>query len=88
MTDIDNTRTSSVPDAAAATRSNPCTLVLFDASGDLTRRLLTPALYKLACDGLLPEPFGVVGVSKEDYTPTRSVTALPPASPSSTPAAA
>jgi glucose-6-phosphate 1-dehydrogenase len=59
MADADTTR-------AAAPRGDPCTLVLFGASGDLTRRLLTPALYNLAGDGLLPERFAVIGVSKED----------------------
>ena len=48
---------------------DPCTLVLFGASGDLTRRLLVPALYNLACDGLLPENFAVVGFSKDELTP-------------------
>ena len=42
--------------------SQPCVLVIFGASGDLTKRLLMPALYNLACDGLLPEQFALVGV--------------------------
>jgi glucose-6-phosphate 1-dehydrogenase len=41
----------------------PCILVLFGASGDLTRRLLMPALYNLACDGLLPERFALIGIA-------------------------
>ncbi len=32
----------------------PCTVVIFGASGDLTRRKLVPALYNLHLDGLLP----------------------------------
>src|SRR5687767_8613862 len=40
---------------------DPCVLVIFGASGDLTKRLLMPALYNLACDGLLPEQFALVG---------------------------
>ena len=36
-------------------RSEPCIMVIFGASGDLTKRLLVPALYNLACDGLLPD---------------------------------
>jgi glucose-6-phosphate 1-dehydrogenase len=39
-------------------------LVIFGASGDLTRRKLLPALYNLAEDGLLPDPFAVVGVAR------------------------
>jgi glucose-6-phosphate 1-dehydrogenase len=42
----------------------PCTMVIFGASGDLTRRKLVPALYNLALDGLLPERFAVVGVAR------------------------
>jgi glucose-6-phosphate 1-dehydrogenase len=42
----------------------PCALVIFGASGDLTRRKLFPALYSLAYRRLLPDGFGVVGVSR------------------------
>ena len=45
-----------------------CLLVLFGASGDLTKRLLIPALYNLACDGLLPERFAIVGVGRTEWT--------------------
>jgi len=41
-------------------------LVILGASGDLTKRLLMPALYNLACDGLLPEGFAVVGMARGD----------------------
>ena len=34
--------------------ADPCILVIFGASGDLTKRLLMPALFNLACDRLLP----------------------------------
>jgi glucose-6-phosphate 1-dehydrogenase len=36
-------------------------VVVFGASGDLARRKLLPALYDLACDGLLPERWAIVG---------------------------
>src|SRR6266545_2593493 len=39
----------------------PQTLVVFGASGDLTRRKLLPALYDLAYEGLLPEHYAIVG---------------------------
>jgi len=42
----------------------PCALVIFGASGDLTKRKLMPALYSLALRRLLPERFGVVGVAR------------------------
>ena len=47
---------------------DPCALVVFGASGDLTRRKLFPALYSLAVRGLLPEQFGVVGVARTQQT--------------------
>src|SRR5262249_34523287 len=49
-------------------RGEPCLLVLFGASGDLTKRLLVPALFNLACDGLLPERFALVGFALDELT--------------------
>jgi glucose-6-phosphate 1-dehydrogenase len=46
----------------------PCALVIFGASGDLTQRKLFPALYSLAFRRLLPEYFGVVGVARSEET--------------------
>ena len=43
--------------------ANPCTIVIFGAAGDLTKRLLMPALYNLAKDRLLPQEFAIVGVA-------------------------
>jgi glucose-6-phosphate 1-dehydrogenase len=40
--------------------------VIFGAAGDLTRRLLIPALYNLRRAKLLPEQFAVIGVSRRD----------------------
>jgi glucose-6-phosphate 1-dehydrogenase len=45
-----------------------CVMVLFGASGDLTKRLLMPALYNLACESMLPERFALVGVAMDDLT--------------------
>ncbi|HET9146936.1 MAG TPA: glucose-6-phosphate dehydrogenase [Acetobacteraceae bacterium] len=39
----------------------PCLIVIFGAGGDLTKRLLVPALYNLANTGLIPENFALVG---------------------------
>jgi glucose-6-phosphate 1-dehydrogenase len=44
----------------------PTTMVIFGASGDLTKRKLVPALYSLARDRLLPPMFNVVGVARRD----------------------
>jgi glucose-6-phosphate 1-dehydrogenase len=41
-----------------------CIVVIFGASGDLTKRKLMPALYRLAYDRRLPAGFAVVGVSR------------------------
>src|SRR5438477_7843430 len=51
---------------------DPCTMVIFGASGDLIRRKLIPALYNLAKNELLSREFAVVGVARsqmstEDY---------------------
>ncbi|HYZ18792.1 MAG TPA: glucose-6-phosphate dehydrogenase [Gaiellaceae bacterium] len=46
----------------------PCVLVIFGASGDLTRRKIFPALYALAYRRLLPESFAVVGVARTEWT--------------------
>ena len=47
---------------------DPCIMVLFGAGGDLTKRLLMPAIYNLACDGLLPESFAIIGADRTDLT--------------------
>jgi glucose-6-phosphate 1-dehydrogenase len=41
-----------------------CAVVIFGASGDLTRRKLVPALWSLFQGRVLPEPFAVVGVAR------------------------
>ncbi len=42
----------------------PCVMVIFGASGDLTRRKLVPALYNLTRERLLAPNFAVVGVAR------------------------
>ena len=46
----------------------PCAMVIFGASGDLTRRKLVPALYTLAVEGLLPPGFTVVGYARRQMS--------------------
>jgi len=48
----------------------PCIVVIFGASGDLTKRKLLPALYHLKQQSLLPEEFAVVGVARRDLSAT------------------
>jgi glucose-6-phosphate 1-dehydrogenase len=43
---------------------DPCTIVIFGASGDLTSRKLVPALYNLYLNDGLPKPFIIVGASR------------------------
>jgi glucose-6-phosphate 1-dehydrogenase len=45
---------------------DPCVLVIFGAAGDLTKRLLVPALGNLRRAGLLPKEFAVIGASRRD----------------------
>jgi glucose-6-phosphate 1-dehydrogenase len=45
----------------------PATLVVFGASGDLTRRKLLPAIYRLSRDQRLPARFSIVGVAREEF---------------------
>ena len=51
-------------------RAPSCTMVIFGAGGDLTKRLLMPALYNLARTELLPENFALVGVDRVEMTDT------------------
>lgn len=47
---------------------DPCILVIFGATGDLTARKLLPAIYNLARDGQLPSQFAVVGFARREKT--------------------
>lgn len=44
----------------------PCNLVIFGASGDLTKRKLLPAVYHLIQQGLLPDGFAIIGVDRDE----------------------
>jgi glucose-6-phosphate 1-dehydrogenase len=46
-------------------KPDSCSFVIFGASGDLTHRLVIPALYNLAATDLLPGKFCVVGVARK-----------------------
>jgi glucose-6-phosphate 1-dehydrogenase len=48
--------------------AEPCVMVIFGATGDLTKRKLFPALYNLAHDKFLPSNFAVVGVGRQEMT--------------------
>ena len=44
--------------------ADPCAMVLFGATGDLTKRLVIPALYNLARTKVLPDKFALIGVAR------------------------
>src|SRR5262245_29298342 len=46
----------------------PSVMVIFGASGDLTRRKLVPALHNLRRSGLLPDQFAVLGVARQPFS--------------------
>ena len=50
--------------AKEAKAAPACVLAIFGAAGDLTRRLLLPALHNLRRSGLLPEGFAIVGIAR------------------------
>lgn len=47
---------------------DPCAMVIFGATGDLTSRKLAPAIYNLGRDGLLPANFACVGFARREKT--------------------
>ena len=49
-------------------KSDPLILIIFGASGDLTKRKLIPALFELYQQKLLPEKFAVMGVSRTELS--------------------
>ena len=47
---------------------HPTTMVIFGATGDLSKRKLLPAIYNLAHEGALPEQFNLIGVSRGEMS--------------------
>ncbi|MEM9092260.1 MAG: glucose-6-phosphate dehydrogenase, partial [Cyanobacteria bacterium P01_F01_bin.53] len=58
------TSTSASKTASAIQSVGPCVMVIFGATGDLTKRKLIPALYNLAQQNLLPDQFSIVGIGR------------------------
>src|SRR5882672_1447939 len=52
----------------AQKKPDPCSFVIFGATGDLAHRLVVPALYNLAASDLLPDRFCLVGVARKGMT--------------------
>jgi glucose-6-phosphate 1-dehydrogenase len=53
-----------VENGKRTTKAPPCTMVIFGAGGDLTRRLLMPAIYNLAKDKLLSDNFAIIAADR------------------------
>src|SRR6185295_395679 len=60
MNNLSERPSSAAPDGAPL--APPCVMVIFGAAGDLTKRLVVPALYNLVGAGRLPDEFRIVGV--------------------------
>jgi glucose-6-phosphate 1-dehydrogenase len=56
------------PPRRRAKPADPCAMVIFGATGDLTKRLIIPALYNLARSNALPEHFALIGVARAEGT--------------------
>src|SRR5687767_10653210 len=54
--------------ASAVESGPPCIMVIFGASGDLTKRKLIPALYNLKHSNCLPDNFAVLGLARGEMS--------------------
>jgi glucose-6-phosphate 1-dehydrogenase len=59
---IDDPNADANQTSGQAPMAPPCAMVIFGAAGDLTKRLVVPALYNLVTAGRLPKGFQLVGV--------------------------
>ena len=62
------TRAGGAAKLATAVPAPPCAMVIFGAAGDLTKRLVMPALYNLVNAKRLPQGFRIVGVDRHPNT--------------------
>jgi glucose-6-phosphate 1-dehydrogenase len=68
MTTISMDAATTVARCLSAGRPSPATMVIFGAGGDLTKRLIMPALYNLVRADKLPDEFAIIGVDHNDRT--------------------
>jgi glucose-6-phosphate 1-dehydrogenase len=64
----DTTQLVACPPRRQAKPADPCAMVIFGATGDLTKRLVMPALYNLLRTKVLPEHFALIGVARAEGT--------------------
>src|SRR3974377_1165452 len=57
---------SASPSADSRKPSEPCSIVIFGASGDLTARKLIPALYHLCKEHSMPQDFRIIGFPRRE----------------------
>ena len=62
MTTITADAAATVARCLSARRPSPATMTIFGAGGDLTKRLVVPALYNLVRGGMLPDSFAIIGI--------------------------
>ncbi len=65
---MNNETSSSFEISSQNKPANPCILVIFGITGDLTKRLLYPSICNLGSNGLLDKNFCIVGVAIEPFT--------------------
>src|SRR5437764_9253881 len=63
---MDNQADSTTVRVVRGSQAPPCAMVIFGSSGDLTKRLLMPALYNLAKAGRLSDRFALIGIDRAD----------------------
>ena len=68
MTSITPEAVARVARATTNRQAPPATLVIFGAAGDLTKRLVVPALYNLVRAGRLSDGFSIVGIGRGEVT--------------------
>src|SRR5271155_3751446 len=56
------------PEPKRHPKPDPCVMVIFGATGDLTKRLVIPALYNRSRTNALPEQFALIGVARRHET--------------------
>jgi glucose-6-phosphate 1-dehydrogenase len=64
----DQLKRGSATESQSAVMAPPCAMVIFGGAGDLTKRLVVPALYNLVNAKRLPKAFQLVGVDLADKT--------------------
>jgi glucose-6-phosphate 1-dehydrogenase len=65
---MDSTHASPADRVGRGHRAPPCAIVIFGASGDLTKRLLMPGLYNLSKARRLSDGFAVIGVDRSEWS--------------------